>query len=66
MARFRQQKREEQYQIYLTEALRSLNDGIGKYELLRYYDIIKPKKEDKRTAEQVVNHISEKLARMEG
>ncbi len=53
-ARYEQYRREWAYRVYVTDALKILG-GLN----IRYADIFKP--EEKRSAEQIIGGISEKL-----
>lgn len=66
MARYEINQRELAYRIYVSDALRVISEntakfGGGGYAKVRFADIIHPKPEDKRTHEEVVEHIRRKL-----
>ena len=73
---FFQKKQEEKlYRVYVTDALKALCDNTSKMISgkavtmnMRYKDLIdnEPQKEDTRTAEEVINHITDKLQRLKG
>lgn len=58
-ARYKQYERDWAYRVYVTDGLKVLG-GLN----IRYADLFKP--EEKRTAEEIVSSISEKLGRLGG
>jgi len=58
-ARYKQYERDWAYRVYVTDGLKVLG-GLN----IRYADLFKP--EEKRTAEEIVSSISEKLDRLGG
>ncbi len=58
-ARYRQFEREWAYRIYVTDGLKVLG-GLN----VRYADLFKP--EEKRTAEEIISGISDRLNRLGG
>ena len=55
-AQIRLNRREEAYRIYITDAIKSVW-RLNK----RYLDIIDPPKEEKRTSEDIINHMRKKI-----
>ena len=61
-ARFKQEKKEKVYRIYVTDALRIATENTakqagGNYISARYIDIIEPKKQDNRTCGEITADI---------
>ena len=62
MARLNVKAKTEAYRIYVTDALRIVAENTaryagGNYIKTRYADIIKPKKQDNRTCEEITADI---------
>lgn len=74
LARFKQEQREEAYRFYVGEGIRFISentthsafDGGGGYLNLKLYDILYPPKQDTRTAEDIIDHIKQKLVQLGG
>jgi hypothetical protein len=74
LARFRREQREEAYRFYVAEGIRFVSentthsafDGGGRYLNLKLYDILYPPKQDTRTAEDIINHVKQGLAKLGG
>ena len=59
------------YRVYLTDALQLLGENVavtahrygaeGRYITARYHDILHPKPEETRTAEEIIAHVTSKL-----
>lgn len=55
------------YRLYVADALLLISENTaravrdGRYLRERYVDMIKPKQEDPRTAEEIINSIKQKL-----
>lgn len=70
VARYNEYVRETTYRICVSDSLRIISENSamsvgGKYFTARYYDLVKPKKqEEERTAEDVINHIKQGLERL--
>ena len=60
-ARFKQADRDFAYRIYVTDALKI----IGRIDQ-RYYDFIKPRVVETRTADEIISNIKEKLIKLGG
>lgn len=71
-ALIKQQAKDEAFRAYVTDALKAIAENSargphgGGYLKLRYMDIIDPKPEETRTGEEIVQHLSEKLAKLGG
>lgn len=66
IAFFKKEQREEAFQNYIADAMRIITENTakqygGQYLTLRFADIVEPKKEETRTAEEVITDIKEKL-----
>ena len=58
MSKANQQAKDTAYRVYVTDCLKLIAENTGNISLkLRYYDIIQPKKEDKRTGDEIVADI---------
>ena len=58
MSKATQQAKDTAYRVYTTDCLKLIAENTGNISLkLRYYDIIQPKKEDKRTGDEIVEDI---------
>ena len=58
MSKANQQAKDTAYRVYVTDCLKLIAENTGNISLkLRYYDIIKPKKEDNRTGDEIVEDI---------
>lgn len=64
-AKAHQNAEEKAYRIYATDCLRMISENTAKpsgvYMKARYIDIIKPKKEETRTANEIIDHIKKRL-----
>ena len=60
-SRCREYDRDEAYRIYVTDSLKL----IGHLNI-RYFDMVKPGVEETRTAEEIIDSISAKLAKAGG
>ena len=58
-AKLEHAQKEEAYRVYVTDALRAI---LGGEENARYKDWITPPQEETRTAEEIIDHIKQKLA----
>ena len=61
------EEKEKAYRIYVTDCLRMIAKNtapiaLGEYIGKRYLDIINPKPEETRTADEIIDHIKKKLA----
>lgn len=65
-ARYHQYSDAVIFRHYIAEVSRATAEGVGANITRRYAELLKPQKVDTRTPEQIIDHISEKLARMEG
>lgn len=62
--------KEEAYRIYVTQSLKLIAENTAKqvgggYIKASYADLIHPKPEETRTADEIIAHMKEKLASME-
>ena len=55
MARIEEDYREMTYRIYVTDSLQYIPQG--KYTTVRFYDMIYPKPEDNRSAEEIAADV---------
>ena len=72
VARFKQERKDTAYRIYLTDCLRSIgasaadvskmSGGEGRYMATRFADILYPKPEETRTGAEIIEHLRQKLA----
>ena len=58
--------REKAYRVYVTDCLRVLTENTakyvqGNYVKMRYIEMIEPKPEETRTADEIINGIKKKL-----
>ena len=68
-ARYEERQREEAYRICVTDSLRILTENTaeivgGKMFTVRYFDLTHPRKEETRTAGEVIEHIRNGLRRL--
>lgn len=70
---FQRKQEEKKYRIYITDALKVLTENTAKIfggatMKMRYAELIdtEPQKEEKRTADEVVDSIKEKLEKLKG
>lgn len=70
---FQRRQEERQYRIYITDALKAIADNMvrmngGVTLKMRYADMIDatPQNEETRTAEEVIDHIKEKMQKLTG
>ena len=69
IAFFKKEQQEKAYKCYVTDALRLITENTakahgGSYLQARYADLIEPKKEETRTANEVIIDLKEKLRRL--
>ena len=69
IAYFQKEQREKAYQVYITDALRIITENTAKangghYLQVRYAELIEPKKEETRTANEVITDLKDKLRRL--
>lgn len=55
--------------MYVTSALKNINESIanafaGRYMQIDYLDLLKPTKEETRTADEIIQHIKDGLDRI--
>lgn len=66
MARFNEHQKDMAYRIYLTDSLQIIGQNTARYAggnslKMRYRDIVEPKPEETRTAEDIIKSITSKL-----
>lgn len=69
IAFFQKEQRELAYQVYVTDSLRIIAENTakqvgGSYLKARFKEIIEPIKEEKRTADEVITDLKDKLRRL--
>ena len=69
IAFFKKEQQEKAYKVYVTDALRIITENTakangGSYLQARYADMIEPRKEETRTANEVIIDLKEKLRRL--
>lgn len=69
IAFFQKEQQEKAYRVYVTDALRIVTEntakqGGGTYLTTRYADLIEPRKEETRTANEIIVDLKEKLRRL--
>ena len=69
IAFFKKEQHEKAYKSYVTDALRIITENTakangGRYLQARYAEMIEPLKEEKRTANEVIIDLKEKLRRL--
>lgn len=69
IAYFNKEQKEKAYKTYITDTLRLMTENTakqagGSYIKARYIEIVDPPKEETRTAEEVIDRIKTKLARL--
>ena len=69
IAYFKKEQIEKTYQLYITDALKMIAENTakqsgGSYITTRYADLIAPGVEEKRTANEVIVDLKEKLRRL--
>ena len=72
VARFKQERKDTAYRIYLTDCLRNIGENIacvskmsggeGQYISTRYAEILYPKPEETRTGAEIIADLRRKLA----
>ena len=65
-----EKKQAEAYRIYMSEAVKNINEILannfnGAYMKISYMDMMKPQKVEKRTAEQIIDDIRSGLQRLQ-
>ena len=69
---FHKKQKDDAYKIYITDTLKLILENTahaingGQYIQVRYADVVEPQKEETRTADDVINHVKEKLAKVGG
>ena len=68
-ANLHENKRSEAYKVYMSEAVKNINEILannftGSYMKISYMDMMKPQKVEKRTAEQIIDDIRSGLQRL--
>lgn len=58
--KFLQKQNEKAYRIYVTDSLRIIGENGGRAICERWIDAVTPKKQDTRTAEEIVADIVKK------
>lgn len=66
---FNNRQRELAYKYYVSDSLRLITENTakmsqGSYLKIRYADLIEPRKEETRTANEVINDLKDKLRRL--
>lgn len=69
IAFFKKEQQEKAYTVYVTDALRIITENTakasgGRYLQARYAELIEPIKEEKRTADEVITDLKDKLRRL--
>lgn len=69
-ANLHENKRSEAYKVYMSEAVKNINEILannftGSYMKISYMDMMKPQKVEKRTAEQIIDDIRSGLQRLQ-
>ena len=69
-ANLHENKRSEAYKVYMSEAVKNINEIMannftGSYMKISYMDMMKPQKVEKRTAEQIIDDIRSGLQRLQ-
>ena len=69
IAFFQKEQKEKAYKVYITDALKIIAENTakangGSYLTARYAELIEPKKEETRTAVEIINVLKEKLERL--
>jgi hypothetical protein len=71
IAYFKKRQEEKAYKMYVTESLRIIGENTAKYSggsyiQMRYADMIEPKKEETRTANEIILNLKDKLRSLNG
>lgn len=71
VAEIKRQNKKNLLQTYVTDALRLISESCaklsgGSYLSVRFVDILNPPKKDERTAEQIIEDITNGLAELGG
>lgn len=58
------------YRIYVTDALKAISENTakfagGSYMKIRYAEVINPKPEETRTADEIITNITDKLRKLQ-
>lgn len=65
VAKARKNAEEKAYRIYVSDTLKMIAENTaragGRYVTARYVDIIHPKPEETRSADEIISHIKKKL-----
>ena len=69
IAFFQKEQKDKAYRLYVTDALKIITENTAKlnggtYLTGRYAEMIEPRKEETRTAEEIIDTIKEKLERL--
>lgn len=69
VSKINSRQRDTAYRVYVTDALKFIAENTaryagGGYMKARYEDLIHPKPEDTRTAEEIIEHMKKKLAQV--
>lgn len=71
IAYFKKKQEEKTYKMYITDALRLIAENSakmagGSYIQARYVDLVEPKKEETRTANEIILDLKDKLRCLNG
>lgn len=69
-ARYRKEQLDKTYRIYITDALKVITENAsrfngGNYMKIRFADIVNPKPEETRTADEIITNITDKLRKLQ-
>ncbi|MDE7398968.1 MAG: hypothetical protein K2N06_05505 [Oscillospiraceae bacterium] len=70
IARFQKNNLDMTYRVYVTDALKLIAENTSKYAggsymKIRFTDIINPKPEETRTADEIITSITDKLRKLQ-
>lgn len=70
IAKFRKDNLDTTYRIYVTDALKIIAENTSKYAggsymKIRFSEIINPKPEETRTADEIITGITDKLRKLQ-
>lgn len=65
-ALLKQEAEDYSYRVYMTDAARLISENTakyagGSYQKIRWVDIVNPRPEETRTADEIIEHMKQKL-----
>lgn len=71
MAKAQQMSKDKAYRIYVTDGVKIITENTarffgGRHFETRFIDVIEPKPEETRTADEIIENIRDKIKKLEG